>query len=144
VDARPLDSEAQAGDRTWPVTLWYVGPLIAYCALIFYLSHQSFEPVGEGRDKVIHILVYSGTGFLAFRSFLMLSGAPGAHIALAAIAFGVLYGLSDEWHQSFVPRREASLLDVIADGVGSVIGAFVAWGFFLWRRPERLVRRGPE
>lgn len=34
-----------------------------------------------------------------------------------------LYAASDEWHQSFVPSRTASLADVTIDSVGAICGA---------------------
>ena len=36
----------------------------------------------------------------------------------ATLLAGVFYAISDEWHQSFVPNRESSVHDVMADGVG--------------------------
>jgi len=36
-----------------------------------------------------------------------------------------LYGISDEIHQSFVPERDGSLLDVVADVLGAVCGVYV-------------------
>lgn len=43
-------------------------------------------------------------------------------IIIAAILFSTLYGVSDEIHQSFVPERCADIFDVLADGLGSIIG----------------------
>ena len=37
---------------------------------------------------------------------------------------GMFYGMTDELHQYFVPERNGSVLDVVADGVGSLIGAY--------------------
>ena len=42
-------------------------------------------------------------------------------LALLSIAFCSLYGLSDEWHQSFVVGRESDITDWIADTSGSVL-----------------------
>ena len=42
---------------------------------------------------------------------------------MMALSLGVLYGVSDEWHQSFVPNRRASAQDVAADGLGVFLGA---------------------
>ena len=44
------------------------------------------------------------------------------------LAFGltVLYGLSDEWHQSFVPGRQPDVLDVLVDSVGAICGLMAA------------------
>ena len=41
------------------------------------------------------------------------------------LAIGVLYGLSDEWHQMYVPGRMPDVADWIADVVGLVSG--YAW-----------------
>jgi VanZ family protein len=37
-----------------------------------------------------------------------------------------LYGVFDEWHQSFVPGRYASLTDVALDVAGAVLGIWLA------------------
>jgi len=56
------------------------------------------------------------------------SSFPGwsrLRVVCASIAMATLYGLSDEIHQSFVPGREASGMDLLADFTGaslSVIG----------------------
>jgi len=51
----------------------------------------------------------------------------------------VLYALTDEWHQSFVPDRTGRLDDVVTDAVGALIGLAVAWATLTWsaRRRER-------
>ena len=46
----------------------------------------------------------------------------------------VLYAASDEFHQSFVPGRMASLLDVLIDAIGAFLG-LVAYKF--WQKPAR-------
>lgn len=42
-----------------------------------------------------------------------------------------LYGISDEYHQSFVPGRDVSALDALADGVGGFLAAQM---LFWWDR----------
>jgi VanZ family protein len=39
------------------------------------------------------------------------------------VVFATFYAASDEWHQSFVPSRTASLADVTIDSVGAICGA---------------------
>ena len=39
----------------------------------------------------------------------------------------LLYAISDEIHQSFVPTREASVVDVLIDCAGAAAGIFVVW-----------------
>ncbi len=42
-------------------------------------------------------------------------------VIMAAI-FAVLYAISDEWHQKFVPGRSASIWDVAIDAAGVILG----------------------
>jgi VanZ family protein len=45
-----------------------------------------------------------------------------------ALFLAILYALSDEWHQAFVPGRSASLFDSAVDAFGAAIGlASVYW-----------------
>ncbi|MBM2804989.1 MAG: putative rane protein [Deltaproteobacteria bacterium] len=39
-----------------------------------------------------------------------------------AIAIATLYATSDEWHQSFVPSRSASIIDMLIDSFGAICG----------------------
>jgi VanZ family protein len=49
--------------------------------------------------------------------------------AVFAILVSVLWGLSDEIHQAFVPGRSSEVADFVADVVGSVAGV-VGWHLF--------------
>jgi VanZ family protein len=44
-----------------------------------------------------------------------------------AALLGSLYGLTDEFHQRFVPHRSAELGDWAADTLGAALGALLAW-----------------
>ena len=46
---------------------------------------------------------------------------------LLAIVLATLYGVSDEFHQLFVPGRSADPYDVLADCVGATIGMAIGW-----------------
>ena len=74
-------------------------------------------------DKFLHIAAYAPLGFLVLRAF---TGGRLAAItwprALAAVAISVLYGVSDEIHQMFVPDRTADPLDIVADAIGATLG----------------------
>jgi len=45
-----------------------------------------------------------------------------------SLAITMIYAASDEWHQSFVPSRSASLIDVLIDTTGGLCGI---WSFKL-------------
>jgi VanZ family protein len=102
--------------------LWL--PVLAWAAVIFALS--SIADLGTGLGgwdtllrKVAHTVEYAVLGALLLRA----TGRVGV-----ALALGTLYAASDEIHQSFVPGRLGSPLDVAIDAVG------VACGVVLWQR----------
>jgi VanZ family protein len=49
----------------------------------------------------------------------------------------VLYASSDEFHQIFVPNRQASVVDVLIDSTGAAIGLMLAWAFSYWLRSRK-------
>lgn len=110
--------------------LRYWGPVCAYAGLIFYLSAQPHPEeqlpsfVGLFSDKFLHVIEYGVLGGLIWRGFYWGSDASWRSWAVPlAILCTSLYGISDEVHQSFVPFRESSWLDWLADTIGAGIGA---------------------
>ncbi len=81
--------------------------------------------------KTAHFTEYAIFALLAARAFLGSShDVLRRHWLLAALALITLYSLSDEFHQSFVPTRTASIYDSMID----TIGGFVALiSIALWR-----------
>jgi VanZ family protein len=60
-----------------------------------------------------------------------------ARIALATVAFCVAYGVSDEFHQSFVPGRTPDVADIYADAAGAIAAVAVCWAWgILSARPD--------
>jgi len=53
--------------------------------------------------------------------------------ALATLAIAVTYAGLDEWHQSFVPLREARLRDVAIDALGAVLAQTLVWLYSKWK-----------
>jgi VanZ family protein len=110
------------------ISLW--APPVLYAALIFFLSSQSsFDMLPAGLwdfDKVIHAVEYAVLALLLFRA------TRSPWIAFAATA---LYGITDELHQSFVPGRNASAYDALADALGATVAC--AAGTWARRRADR-------
>jgi VanZ family protein len=101
---------------------------LAWCALIWVLSSRS-RPPPEHPSRIGSLLsnFYHAPAFGALALWLALAlprraGWPELTRARTiAIMIAVLaYALIDEAHQSFVPRRDASLLDVLTDLVGAL------------------------
>ncbi len=99
--------------------LW--GPVLFLLGLLFYLSSLPGLPLHiRFPDKVAHFIAY---GILAVSWVRALHGGfvqlrPGT--TALALALTIAYGASDEYHQSFVPGRDASLLDLLADALGAL------------------------
>jgi VanZ family protein len=124
----------KAPGRRWLRALPWLLPAIAYAALIFYLSSQPNPlPALTSRysDKLLHLLEYGAFAAVATWGLSHLVSLPRA--ARWAALLGSLYGLSDEFHQRFVPHRSAELGDWVADTLGAVLGALLAW--LVLRRP---------
>ncbi len=51
-----------------------------------------------------------------------------------AVLLTVLYALTDEWHQSYVPGRNGSLWDVGIDTLGSILAVFLVLKLDLFRK----------
>ncbi len=109
--------------------------LLAWAAAIFVGSSIPNPPDaggGEWKYEAAHVFEYAVFGalaFLALRTYL--PSAATSTLTSAAWALSLLYGVSDEFHQSFVANRDANALDVIFDGAGAVIGIALAarfWG----------------
>jgi VanZ family protein len=107
----------------------YLAPFLFYCLLIFSLSAQSdlasVSPVAIP-DKIAHLLEYSGFGFLLMRllRYLEPESEYVKHL-IWVLSAALIYGLSDEAHQYYVPNREFSWMDLLADGAGGYLGARV-------------------
>ena len=77
-------------------------------------------------DKVLHALVYAVLGSICYLAVRATWSARPLRIVLGCTALAIAYGLSDEFHQSFVPGRSPDLHDVVADGVGGFLGSSIA------------------
>jgi VanZ family protein len=130
---------------TW---LWYWLPPLVLMAVIFYLSSSSSLPQAQGEwldaliKKIAHIAEYTLLFLLlvrAWRHSLAISWASMERALWAAWLTTVAYGISDEVHQSFVPRRHATWYDVVIDV--AVPGLLC----LLWYGRRRLLRaRHPD
>lgn len=100
-------------------------PMLFVMGMIFFLSHQPGDdldlPSIPFLDKVAHFFVY---GVLAMAILWVPSGQFKKARPLATCAGVVLlclaYGVTDEFHQSFISGRFVSGGDVIADVAGAL------------------------
>jgi VanZ family protein len=107
--------------------IFYWLPLLVCAGLIYYFSSLSHPPDPLGfhhADKLYHIIEYTILGILVTRLLRKCYTNLGYNkLKIFAISLSILYGISDEFHQYFVNLRDASLFDLVADGIGSFFGA---------------------
>ena len=121
-------------------------PLIAWLAFIFFASSDNFNAGNTSRiigplilwlfpntspdtlavvhfitRKIAHFTEYAILGFLAARAFRT---SPRPAISqrwfLICATLIIVYALLDEYHQSFVPSRTASIFDSFIDMAGGL------------------------
>ena len=98
------------------LTVWL--PVVAWAGLIFGLSSipdlsTAEGALGEVLSYGAHAVEYAIFGALLVRAL---------DARVVAFAAGVAYGITDEIHQSFVPGRQSSALDLLVDAVGLLMG----------------------
>ena len=122
-------------------------PLVAWLIFISYASSDSFSAANTSRiigpvvlwlfpntspetmavihlviRKIAHFTEYAILAYLAARAFRT---SPRAALAnrwfLIALAVVAIYALIDEYHQSFVPSRTASIYDSLIDMSGGLV-----------------------
>jgi VanZ family protein len=103
--------------------LW--APPVLYATLIFHFSSES-NPLPALTslvwDKALHTTEYAGLGLLLCRA-LRGEGVRWWASMVLALLIASAYAASDEWHQWFVPGRDADVLDWVADTIGAAIGS---------------------
>ncbi len=135
----------------------YSLPVIFWMGFIFWMSTETFSsqntfsfvetalrfllPKMSSREldlihtmirKSGHVMEYFILGLLLFRAFR--GGSIGSwnwRWSFFAVIFVVLWAAGDEFHQAFVSTRTASVVDVVIDTAGGVLGQFA---IIFWRR----------
>ena len=113
-------------------------------ALIFVLSSAWFAPkmsydstltffgaINYFVRKGAHAGEYGILTWLLLRSFYPMPwGFDRARVI--AVSVSVLYAMTDEYHQSFVPLRSGKATDVLFDAAGALMFAYLAGRVLRW------------
>ena len=117
----------------WMAVLWFLSSLPSH-AEGSLIGHQIPPLIQNGAHVVVYAIL-AATWFWALGT-----GGDVRPRIVAALSIG--YGVIDEIHQSFVPGRECSLLDLFLDGFGI---ACVIWFVRTYQRanPARYASNPP-
>ena len=111
-----------------PIVLW----------LFPQASPRTVEQVVLGVRKCAHLTEYGVLALLFWRAFrhpVKHDPRPWSWIEAGLACLGVVvYAATDELHQLFVPTRQASVLDVLIDTSGGVLGIAALWTWGRWRK----------
>tara|TARA_Y100000310_G_scaffold339461_1_gene432159 strand:+ start:31 stop:429 length:399 start_codon:yes stop_codon:yes gene_type:complete len=109
---------------------WIITVLIAI--FILYMSSLSFEGGGSGgifiKPILYHFVIFSALAF-----FFLISRIKGdkkkIDLLFSVISLAILYAISDEIHQLFVPGRAFTIADILTDSAGIFFASLI----YSWR-----------
>jgi len=102
------------------ILYWF--PSIAYASIIFFVSSIDkpavLPPPFPHFDKIIHFFEYGIFTLILFYSYKKSLKKEFSSIIIFSAVTAAVYGISDEYHQSFTVYRSAEILDWFADLAG--------------------------
>lgn len=112
-----------------PARIILLFPVLILSALIFYLSGRPDVPVlnsaPQGFDKIAHFLAFFLYSISALMFFCSISNLKKITLCkICAILLALIFAITDEYHQSLVVGRYASIYDFLADSAGIVVSMF--------------------
>ena len=103
---------------------------VGLLAAIFWVSHQPRPPVPllfRHSDKLLHAVAYAALALSCYTALRVTWPWHGYRWhAWIAGTMAAAYGATDEWHQTFVPGRVASIEDWGFDAGGAFAVALLA------------------
>ncbi|HEU4995909.1 MAG TPA: VanZ family protein [Gemmatimonadaceae bacterium] len=121
-----FDAGARLKVRRWLPPLLWAGVILFVTSVPGNMLPQEVSPY----DKLVHLTIYGLFAVLLTRDLSQVTTVWRA--ALFALTIAVAFGAADEWHQQFIPRRDADVTDWVADSTGAALGAslFVLFSWF--------------
>ena len=113
-----------------------------WAGVIFYMSSRPGSTLPGGFSVEGHLGEYFVFGLLL--TFALTAEPPSIAVVAMAIAIASLYGVSDEFHQHFVPMRTPDPADWALDTLGAAAGAFCARALRLRAARKREGAAGDE
>ncbi|MDA1298183.1 MAG: VanZ family protein [Chloroflexi bacterium] len=122
------------------------GGALGWALLIFMLSSQPGSTFDEAEnaldsipaiDSLAHLFLYFVLAALVHAVLRMYLPRRKNLLMVDTVIFALLYGVSDEFHQSFVPGRSVSGTDLLADVLGAVLAVTLWLAFDRIRRHRR-------
>lgn len=117
-------------------------PVLIWAGIIFKLSSGAVPSVSTIYiqdfifKKGAHMFFFGMLSILVYRALIINNVAKNKVVILAILA-ATVYGMSDEFHQSFTQVREARIRDIGFDTIGGVIAVSMCY-YLLPKLPTRI------
>ncbi len=118
---------------------------IMYMMAIWVMSSMSSDAIVElpdskldGAIKESLHLVEFGILYLLLALALLTMRELNGTLNLILIFISCFYGLLDEIHQSFVPYRSATLIDLVKDVIGVLVASWILYGAYKGKRFSKI------
>jgi VanZ family protein len=127
---------ASGDTRSWQHSSRIIAPIVRW--LFPSLPDDSVRTIVFVVRKGAHLTEFAILALLTWRA--LRQPIPGQSrpwrwsLATQVILLVMLYAASDEFHQRFVPHREASVVDVLIDTTGAVLALLSLWAVGRWRK----------
>ena len=124
--------------------LAYWIPSVIIATVIFLFSSRQRISVSDEYVynfvffKSLHILEYGVFCFFNYRAVLNTVTASKKRAGVISLILTIVYAVSDEYHQTFVPSREGKLRDVGFDTIGALLTVIFIWNL-LPKMPKKLI-----
>jgi VanZ family protein len=125
-----LSTDVGSADHTAGLFIWIMSRLFPWATPAqIDLAHGLMRKLG-------HLTEYGILAALWFRALHVGRRLDSARSAWTALAISVAWALADEFHQTFVPSRTASVLDVLVDATGATLATLTAHTLAATKRPR--------
>lgn len=102
---------------SFPNTFRYLDPILRF--IFPHMTSHTFLLLHQLIRKLAHVAEYAILSYFWFRAFNQGGRTWSPRSAVWALALSISYALLDEYHQTFVSSRTASLVDVGIDSLGA-------------------------
>jgi len=90
-------------------------------------------------DKILHFIVFGALGLLIIRGMMLSNIKKGFFWTLL---IGSAFAILDEWHQLYVPGRDSSIYDFVADLLGILCFSLAYYWYQLRKRRRAVFMKG--
>ncbi len=106
---------------------YYWFPPLLWMGMVFFMSSQVSITITKNAAtdfitfKTLHMVEYAFLFFLFYRAFQSIKNIQNNLYGIFAFMVVILYSISDEFHQLFIPTRQGRLRDVLFDIAGMLV-----------------------